>query len=345
MTGACGNTGRVARHLRPAFARYTEPVKAIRVHSPGGPEALRLDEVPVPEPGPGEALVRIEAIGVNFIDVYHRSGLYPLDTPFTPGREAAGVVEAVADDVAGVGVGDRVAYVLSPSYAELAVVPAWKLVPVPDGVPSSRAAALMLQGLTAHYLSHAAFPIQPGHRVLVHAAAGGVGLLLCQMAKKRGARVFGTVSTEAKAEAAKRAGADEVILYTERDFESAIGDATDGEGLHAVFDSVGQTTFEKSLKCLRPRGVLVLYGQSSGPVPPFDLSELGKGSLFVTRPTLAHYMLDREELLARSSDLFAWLERGELEVTIDRELPLADAGAAHRLLESRKTSGKLLLLP
>ena len=321
-------------------------MKAIRVHSTGGPEALQVDDIPVPEPASGEALVRIESIGVNFIDVYHRTGLYPLDTPFTPGREAAGVVESVGADVSEVQPGDRVAYVLSPSYAELAVVPAGSLVPVPKDVSFENAAALMLQGLTAHYLSHSTFPIQQGQRVLVHAAAGGVGLLLVQMAKKRGAHVFGTVSTEAKADACKRAGVDVVIRYTEEDFEEAIRRETDGAGLHAVYDSVGQTTFDKSLKCLRPRGMLVLFGQSSGPVPPFELARLGGGgSLFLTRPTLAHYMLDRDELLERSRDIFGWVEQGELEVTIDRKLPLADAPEAHRLLEGRKTSGKLLLVP
>lgn len=321
-------------------------VKAIRVHDPGGPEALRIDDVSSPAPGAGEALVRIESIGVNFIDVYHRTGLYPLETPFTPGREAAGVVEAVGDDVTEVRPGDRVAYVLSPSYAELAVVPAQRLVPVPPGVSSDDAAALMLQGLTAHYLSHSTFPIREGQEVLVHAAAGGVGLLLVQMAKKRGARVFGTVSTDAKADAAKRAGADVLIRYTEEDFEEVIRRQTDGAGLHAVYDSVGQTTFDKSFKCLRPRGMLVLYGQSSGPVPPFDLTGLGAGgSLFVTRPSLAHYILDRSELLDRSNDILGWAERGELEITIDRKLPLSEAPEAHRLLEGRKTSGKLLLSP
>lgn len=321
-------------------------VKAIRVHDPGGPEALRLDDVASPAPGAGEALVRIDSIGVNFIDVYHRTGLYPLETPFTPGREAAGVVEAVGDDVTEVRPGDRVAYVLSPSYAELSVVPAERLVPVPSDVSSDDAAALMLQGLTAHYLSHSTFPIREGQEVLVHAAAGGVGLLLVQMAKKRGARVFGTVSTDAKADAAKRAGADVVIRYTEEDFEEVIRRQTDGAGLHAVYDSVGKTTFDKSLKCLRPRGMLVLYGQSSGPVPPFDLTRLGAGgSLFVTRPSLAHYILDRSELLERSNDILGWAGRGELEITIDRKLPLSEAPEAHRLLEGRKTSGKLLLSP
>jgi NADPH2:quinone reductase len=321
-------------------------MKAIRVHSPGGPEALRIDDIPAPKPAAGEALVRIESIGVNFIDVYHRTGLYPLETPFIPGREAAGVVEAVGAEVTEVQPGDRVAYVLSPSYAQFASVPAAKLVPVPPEVSFDDAAAVMLQGLTAHYLSHSTFAIQKGQRVLVHAAAGGVGLLLAQMAKRRGALVYGTVSTDAKAEAATRAGVDVVIRYTDVDFEEAIRRETQGSGVDAVYDSVGQTTFDKSLKCLRPRGVLVLFGQSSGPVPPFDLARLGGGgSLFVTRPTLAHYLLDRAELVERSSDILGWVEQGELEVTIDRALPLAKAAEAHRLLEGRKTSGKLLLKP
>jgi NADPH2:quinone reductase len=321
-------------------------MKAIQVHAPGGAEALQLDEVATPEPGAGEALVRIESIGVNFIDIYHRTGLYPLETPFTPGREAAGVVVSVGKDVTEAQPGDRVAYVLSPSYAQFALVPATKLVPVPNDVSFENAAALMLQGLTAHYLAHSTFRIEPGQRVLIHAAAGGVGLLLVQMAKKRGATVFGTVSSAAKAEAATRAGVDVIIRYTEDDFEDAVRSETDGAGLHAVYDSVGQTTFEKSLKCLRPRGVLVLFGQSSGPVAPFDLGKLaGGGSLFVTRPTLGHYIVDRNELLERSEDILGWVGRGELKVTIDRELPLADAAEAHRLLEGRKTSGKLLLKP
>ncbi len=322
-------------------------MKAIRVHQTGGADALQIEDIATPEPGAGEALVRIEAIGVNFIDIYHRTGLYPQKTPFTLGREAAGVVDSVGDGVNEVRPGDRVAYALTPgAYAEMAVVPASKLVPLPDGVSTSLAAAIMLQGMTAHYLSRATFPIEAGHRVLVHAAAGGVGLLLTQMAKRRGAQVFGTVSTQAKAEAAKGAGIDVVIRYTEQDFEAEVRAATSGEGLHAVYDSVGQTTFEKSLRCLRPRGVLALFGQSSGPVPAFDLAKLGAGgSLFITRPTLAHYMLDRDELLERAGDVLGWVERGELDVAIDRELPLAEAAEAHRLLEGRKTSGKLILKP
>jgi len=320
-------------------------MKAIRVHAVGGPEVLVLEETPSPRPGPKEALVRLTAAGVNFIDIYHRIGLYPLPLPFTPGNEGAGVVEAVGPDVSEVKPGDRVAYAMATgSYAELAVVPAWRLVPIPDTVSFESAAAAMLQGMTAHYLAHSTFPLAPGHQALVHAAAGGVGLLLVQMAKKRGARVLGTVSTEAKADAARSAGADVVIRYTEEDFEAAARRETDGRGLDVVYDSVGKTTFDKSLRSLRPRGLLALYGQSSGPVPPFDPGELAKrGSLFLTRPSLAHYNLDRAELLERASDVLSWMERGELEVKIDRVLPLAQAAEAHRLLESRQTSGKLVL--
>jgi NADPH2:quinone reductase len=320
-------------------------MKAIRVRSVGGPEALVLEETEAPVPGPKEALVSLRAVGVNFIDIYHRIGLYPLPLPFTPGNEGAGVVEKVGAEVTEVKPGDRVTYAMSTgSYAELAVVPAWRLVPIPESVSFESAAAAMLQGMTAHYLSHSTFPLAPGHQALVHAAAGGVGLLLVQMAKKRGARVLGTVSTEAKAKAARRAGADVVIRYTEEDFEAVARRETDGRGLDVVYDSVGKTTFDKSLRSLRPRGLLALYGQSSGPVPPFDPSELAKrGSLFLTRPTLAHYNLDRAELLERASDVLSWMERGELEVTIDRVLPLAQAAEAHRLLESRQTSGKLIL--
>jgi len=320
-------------------------MKAIRVHAVGGPEVLVLEETPSPTPGPKEALVRLSAAGVNFIDIYHRTGLYPLPLPFTPGNEGAGVVEAVGPDVTEVRPGDRVAYAMATgSYAELAVVPVFRLVPIPDTVSFEAAAAAMLQGMTAHYLAHSTFPLAPGHQALVHAAAGGVGLLLVQMAKKRGARVLGTVSTEAKAEAARRAGADVVIRYTEEDFEAVARRETDGRGLDVVYDSVGKTTFDKSLRSLRPRGLLALFGQSSGPVPPFDPGELAKrGSLFLTRPTLAHYTLDRAELLARAGDVLSWMEKGELEVTIDRTLPLAQAAEAHRLLESRQTSGKLVL--
>ena len=321
-------------------------MKVVHIHQPGGPEVLVLEEADIPTPGPKEALVRIESIGVNFIDIYHRTGLYPLDVPFILGREAAGTVESVGGEVSEVKAGERVAYVLFPSYAEYAIVPSWMLVPLPSSLSFNTAAALLLQGLTAHYLAHSTFPIQPGNRVLIHAAAGGVGLLLVQIAKALGAQVFGTVSTEAKAIAATNAGADIVIRYTEDDFEEVIKQETQGEGLHVVYDSVGATTFDKSLKCLRPRGMLALYGASSGPVPPFDLARLaGAGSLFITRPTLNHYILNRKELLDRSQTLFNLVEQDKLNITIDQELSLGSASRAHELLEGRKTSGKLLLKP
>ena len=321
--------------------------KAIRVHQVGGPEAMKFEDVEPEEPKAGEARVRIHASGVNFIDVYHRTGLYPLPLPLTLGTEGAGVVETVGPDVTDVRPGDRVAYVLKVgSYAEQAVVPIEKLVPIPEGVDFSAAAAVMLQGMTAHYLCRSTFPLEKGQRILVHAAAGGVGLLLVQMAKTMGAFVFGTVSTEAKADGAKAAGVDVVIRYTEADFEEVVRKETGGEGLDVVYDSVAKTTFEKSLDCLRPRGMLVLFGQSSGPVPPFNPGILAaKGSLFLTRPSLAHYAQDRAELMGRAEDVFGWMQSGELKVTIDRELPLGEAAEAHRLLEGRKTSGKLVLLP
>ncbi|MSR35707.1 MAG: quinone oxidoreductase [Gemmatimonadetes bacterium] len=320
-------------------------MRAIRVHRTGGPEELTVEQVAVPEPGPGQARVRVAFAGVNFIDVYHRTGLYPMQLPLTPGSEAAGVVAAVGEGVSEVSVGDRVAYAMHPgSYAEHAVVDAWKLVPVPSGVELDVAAAVMLQGLTAHYLTHSTFPLRSGHVALVHAAAGGVGLLLCQVAKRLGARVLGTVSTEAKAALARAAGAEEVVLYTTESFKEAARRLTGGKGVDVVYDSVGRTTFEGSLDSLRPRGMLALFGQSSGPVPPFDPAILNrKGSLFLTRPGLAHYTADRAELLGRARDLFAWMAAGELSVRIDRVLPLERAAEAHRLLESRATAGKVLL--
>jgi NADPH2:quinone reductase len=320
-------------------------MKAIRVYHNGGPEVLRLEAVDVPEPGPGEVRVRIEFAGVNYIDVYHRTGLYPVPTPFIPGNEAAGTVDAVGPGVEEVKPGDRVAYAMElGSYAEYAVVPASKLVPVPDDVELSTAAAVLLQGMTAHALTHSTFPLQEGHTALVHAAVGGVGHLLVQMAKKRGARVIATVSTEEKARLASELGADDVILYTREDFREAVRRLTDGRGVDVVYDSVGQSTFEGSLGSLRPRGYLVLYGQSSGPVPPFDPAVLGRrGSLFLTRPVLSHYVAEREELLRRAGDLFRWLGTGELRMRIDRILPLAEAAEAHRALEGRQTMGKLLL--
>lgn len=322
-------------------------MKAVRVHSFGGPEVLSYEEVPLPEPGPGEARVKVEAAGVNFIDIYHRTGQYRGQLPLTLGMEAAGVVDAIGAGVTEVQPGDRVAYAMQQgSYAEYAIVPAWKLVPVPDAIELRSAAAVMLQGMTAHYLTHSTYPLQPGDTVLVHAAAGGVGLLLVQLAKRRGARVIGTVSTEEKARLAREMGADEVILYTQADFETEVRRLTDGRGVDVVYDSVGRATFDKSLNCLRPRGYLVLYGQSSGAVPPFDPQVLNaKGSLFLTRPSLGHYAATREELLERANELFQWMIAGELTVRIDQTYPLAEAAAAHQYMEGRQTKGKVLLIP
>jgi NADPH:quinone reductase len=322
-------------------------VKAIRVHKTGGPEVLRLEDVPDPAPEPGETVVRLEAIGLNFIEVYQRTGLYRSTVPFTPGGEGAGRVVAVGKDVSAVRPGDRVASTsLRGSYAELARVPADKLVPVPDDVETGLAAAVLLQGLTAHYLAISTYPLTEGSWCLIHAAAGGVGLLLCQIAKARGARVIGTVSTEEKAALAAEAGADHVVLYTRQDFVSEARRLTGGRGVAVVYDSVGQSTFEGSLNSLAPRGMLVLFGQSSGPVPPVDPQVLNaKGSLYLTRPTITHYTASRDELLTRSRDLFVWMESGRLQVRIDRTYPLADAAGAHRALEGRETKGKVLLLP
>lgn len=322
-------------------------MKAIRIHGHGGPEALRYEEAPTPKPGAGQALIRIEAIGVNFIDIYHRTGLYPVQFPYTLGQEAAGVVTGLGPDVSGIAVGDAVAYTGVPgAYAEFAVVPADRLVPVPKGVSARQAAAAILQGVTAQYLATSTYPLAAGQTCLVHAAAGGVGLLLCQIAKRLGARVIGTVSNEAKAALARTAGADEVILYTRQDFEAEVRRITRGTGVHVVYDSVGKTTFDKSLDCVARRGMLVLYGQSSGPVPPFDPQILNrKGSLFLTRPTLAHYVATREELLDRAGQVLGWVADGSLSVRIGREYPLADAAEAQRALAARETTGKVLLVP
>jgi NADPH:quinone reductase len=322
-------------------------MKAVRVHKYGGPEVLTMDDIPIPEPKAGEARVKIEAIGVNFIDIYQRTGLYPIQTPFTLGSEGTGIVDAVGSGVTEVRKGDRVAYsMVIGAYAEFAVVPAWRLVPVPVNVDAKSAACLMLQGMTAHYLTHSTYALKKGETALVHAAAGGVGLLLIQIAKQLGANVIGTVSTEAKAQLAKEAGADHVILYTQSDFLAEVKKLTDNRGVHVVYDSVGQTTFDKSLDCLKPRGYLVLFGQSSGPVPPFDPGKLAaKGSLFLTRPSLAHYTLNRDELLQRSADLFNWTASGKLKLRIEKTFSLADAAEAHRELEGRKTTGKVILLP
>ena len=322
-------------------------MKAIRVHTPGGPEALRLEDVPEPKPEAGQAVVKIEAAGVNFIDVYQRTGLYKVPLPFTLGQEAAGSVAAVGPGVTEPKVGDRVAYTsILGADAEYAVVPADRLVVLPDGVSTKQGAAAMLQGMTAHYLATSTYALKSGDACLVHAAAGGVGLLLCQVATLRGARVLGTVSTREKAALARAAGAVEVILYTEQDFETEVKRLTNGAGLQVIYDSVGKTTFDKGLNCLTRRGLMVLYGQSSGPVGPFDPQVLSqKGSLFLTRPTLAHYVLTRPELVARAGEVLGWIKSGKLKLRIERELPLSQAAEAHKLLEGRKTTGKVLLIP
>jgi NADPH2:quinone reductase len=322
-------------------------LKAIRVHELGGPEVLRYEEVPDPVPGPRDALVRIEAAGVNYIDVYHRTGLYKVaPPPFILGQEAAGTVAAVGAEVSEVEVGERVAYTnVLGAYAELAAVPAARLVAVPDGVTTRQAAAAMLQGMTAHYLSSSTYPLAAGDTCLLHAAAGGVGQLLCQMAKLRGARVLATVGSDEKAEIARRAGADEVIVYTRQDFASEVKRLTGGRGVQVVYDGVGRATSDQGLGCLAPRGLMALFGQSSGPVPPFDPGQLAtRGSLFLTRPTLAHYIATREELLARAGDVLGWIAAGRVRLAIDREVPLARAADAHRALEARATKGKVLLI-
>ena len=322
-------------------------MKAIQVTQTGGPEVLTVADLTVPEPGPGQVRIEVEATGVNFIEIYQRSGAYPLSLPYVPGAECAGIVDAVGEGVTDFKVGDRVATAQAVgAYAEYALVPAVRLVPVPDEVDLRTAAAAMLQGITAHYLSHSTFPLKPGHRVLIHAAAGGVGLLLCQMAKQAGAYVIGTVSTAEKEELARKAGADEIIRYTEQDFVQETRRLTDGRGVDVVYDSVGKTTFEGSLDVLRPRGYLVLFGQSSGAVDPISPQILNaKGSLFLTRPTMVHYVADRSELLERTSDLFRWIGSGEMDVRIDRSYPLAQAADAHRALAARETMGKVLLVP
>jgi NADPH2:quinone reductase len=322
-------------------------MKAIQVKETGGPEKMELVDLPQPVPGPGQALVKIAASGVNFIDVYFRAGLYKAELPVTLGSEAAGTVESVGAGVTEFAPGDRVAYAMARgSYAEYAVVPAAQLVKIPAAIDFQTAAAAMLQGMTAHYLTHSTFALKSGDTCLVHAAAGGAGLLLVQMARRIGARVFGTVSTEAKAQLARQAGADEIIFYTQQDFEAEVRRLTGGRGVDVVYDSVGATTFAKSLGCLRPRGMLALFGQSSGPVPPFDPNILNaKGSLFLTRPSLAHHLATREELLWRAGDVLGWIASGELRIRVDRVYPLAEAAEAHRALEGRHTAGKLLLIP
>ncbi len=322
-------------------------MKAIQVKQPGGPAAMELVELPVPQPKAREAVVKLTASGVNFIDVYNREGRYKVPLPFVLGQEGAGTVTAVGADVKSVKPGDRVAWTSVPgSYAEYAAIPAERLVPVPAGVTDQQAAAAMLQGMTAHYLAHDSYPLKRGETALVHAAAGGVGLLLTQMAHNLGARVIATVSTDEKARLAREAGADEIILYTQADFEVETKRLTSGKGVDVVYDSVGKTTFEKGLNILRPRGMMVLFGGSSGAVPPFDpITLTQKGSLFLTRPSLGHYIATQEELTARSAAVFAMMAAGKLKLRIEHLYPLAEAQRAHRELEGRKTTGKLLLIP
>ena len=320
-------------------------MKAIQVFQPGGPEVLTLENIPSPEPKPDEAVVEIKAAGINFIDVYYREGRYPASLPLTLGQEGAGVVSAIGSDVSNFKVGDRVAYTgVLGSYAEYAAVPADRLVKIPNELDFDHAAAAMLQGMTAHYLSHSTYPVKQGDTVLIHAAAGGVGLLLVQMAKDLGAYVIGTAGSEEKAQLARDAGADEVIIYTRQDFETETKRITAGKGVDAVYDGVGKTTFEKDLNVLRFRGYLILYGASSGAVPPFDPMTLNKkGSLYLTRPSLHHYIHTREELEKRSGDVLEMIARGALKLRIHKTYPLAEAATAHRDLEGRKTTGKLLL--
>ena len=322
-------------------------MQAIQVSTVGGPEVLTLTDLPVPSPKPNEALVEIKASGVNFIDVYFREGRYPTPLPFVNGQEAAGVVVQTGSEVTNVQRGDRVAYTSTlGSYAQYAAVPAARLVKIPDELDFEQAAAAMLQGMTAHYLLYSTYPLKKGETALIHAAAGGVGLLLVQMAKRIGARVIGTAGTQEKAQLARDAGADECIVYTEADFETETRRLTDGKGVEVVYDGVGQATFDKDLNVLRPRGYLVLFGGASGAVPPFDLIKLSqKGSLFITRPTLAHYTATREELEWRSNEVLQMIARGELKLSIHKTYPLASAADAHRELEGRKTTGKLLLIP
>lgn len=322
-------------------------MKAIRIHNYGGPEVLHYEDAPAPAAGKGEAVVKIAAAGLNFIDIYFRSGLSKAASlPFTPGHEGAGTVTSVGEGVTEVKVGDRVAYAMTMgSYAEYAVVPAWRLVQLPDHVNFHLGAAILLQGMTAHYLTHNTFPLKAGHKALVHAGAGGVGLLLIQVAKNCGATVYATVGSDSKAELARAAGADATIVYSTHDFETEVK-RLEPRGVDVVYDSVGASTFDRSLNCLRPRGYMVLYGHSSGPVPPVDPAVLvGKGSLFLTRPSLTHYAMTRDEVLSRSSDLFRWLLSGELKFKVDQAFPLEEAAKAHEALAGRRTTGKVVLIP
>jgi NADPH:quinone reductase len=322
-------------------------MQAIQITQTGGAEVLLYGELPSPTPGPGEALIKIEASGINFIDIYQREGRYPVRPPYIPGQEAAGTVVALGPGVNAVAVGDRVAWCHSlGTYAEFAVAPVSLLIAIPEGVTARQAAAAMLQGMTAHYLAYSAHPIAPGDEVLIHAGAGGVGLLLIQMAKRLGARVFTTVSTEEKAALARAAGADEAVLYTREDFVAKVRELSDGKGVRAVYDSVGKTTFDGSLACLRPRGILVLFGGSSGAVPPLEVIRLSTlGSLFLTRPTLKDYTATREELELRAAEVLRWVADGTLKLRIEHTYPLGEAAQAQRDLEARKTTGKLLLIP
>jgi NADPH:quinone reductase len=322
-------------------------MKAIQISETGGPEVLKLAELPIPHPGLGQVLIRVEAVGVNFIEIYFRKGVYKASLPLVPGSEAAGTVEELGPGVTGFAAGDAVASVsVLGSYQEYALVPATQLLKIPAGLSMEQAAAAMLQGMTAHYLTHSTFPLKAGDTALVHAGAGGVGLLLTQMAVGLGARVITTVSTKAKAELSSEAGASDVILYTEQDFEAEVKQLTGGKGVDVVYDSVGKTTFDQSLNCLRARGLLALFGASSGPVPPFDPIQLsGKGSLFLTRPTLWHYVATRAELEWRAGDVLGWAAQGKLKLRTEYQYPLAEAAQAQTDLADRKTTGKILLEP
>lgn len=322
-------------------------MKAVRIHTFGGPEVMQLDDVPTPSPKTGQVLVKLAAAGLNYIDVYQRTGLYPNSLPYTMGLEGSGVVAGVGPEVTEFQEGAPVTYTGVPgAYAEYAVIPADRLVRMPSGLDVQVGAAAMLQGMTAHYLAYTTYPLKSGDTCLVHAAAGGVGLLLVQMARQCGARVFGTVSTEEKAALAREAGADAAILYTQQDFEAEVKRLTNGKGVQVVYDSVGKTTFDKSLNCLAPLGYMVLYGQASGPVAPFDAAILNaKGSLFLTRPSLFHYTADRASLEKRAGDVLGWIAAGKLTMRMEHTFALADVASAHRSLEGRKTTGKVLLIP
>ena len=322
-------------------------MKAIRVHAPGGPESMKLEDVAAPAPGAGQAQVKLEACGVNYIDVYFRTGAYKAPLPLTPGMEGAGTVTAVGPGVSDVKVGDRVAWTgVIGSYAQTLSVATDRLVALPAQLTFKDGAAAMLQGLTAHYLVTSTWPLKKGETALVQAAAGGMGLLLCQMAKMRGASVIGTVSTEEKAALAKAAGADHVILYTKQDFEPEVKRITGGRGVDVVYDGVGASTFDKSLSCLRPRGYMILFGAASGPVPPLDLQVINvRGSLFLQRPSLNHHVGSREELVHRAGEVLGWIKDGKVKLRIEHQFPLAQAAEAHRALEGRKTTGKILLIP